>query len=147
MYAFVYALLHFLTFAVLDYGLDPVLLREAVFEKRYALIGFAAFALLVPLAITSTHGWMRRLGKRWRKLHRLVYPAALLVIVHYVWLVKSDIRVPLAYGTVVLVLLALRLRPVKDFLAGPRAAVQRSRRAGAANDVGPVAGQTAGRGE
>jgi sulfoxide reductase heme-binding subunit YedZ len=117
VYAFVYAALHFVTFTVLDYGLDLALLREAIFEKRYALVGFAAFLLLLPLAVTSTHGWMRRLGKRWKKLHRLVYPAALLVVVHYVWLVKSDIRVPLAYGAVIVALLAMRTKPVKRFFA------------------------------
>ena len=67
--------LHFLTFAVLDYGLDPVLLREAIFEKRYALSGSPPL-LLVPLAITSTRGWMKRLGKHWKRLHQLVYIAA-----------------------------------------------------------------------
>ena len=109
VYAFLYAVLHFLIFIVLDYGLDLLLLREAIFEKRYALVGFAAFLLLLPLAITSTVGWIKRLGKRWRTLHRLVYPAALLVIVHYVWLVKSDVRVPLLYGAIVLLLLIMRL--------------------------------------
>lgn len=147
VYAFLYAALHFLTFSVLDYGLDPVLLRGAIFEKRYALVGFAAFALLIPLAITSTHGWMRRLGKRWRKLHRLVYPAALLVIVHYVWLVKSDIRVPLAYGAVVLALLALRLRPVKDFVGRLRTKIQRSLRSRATGDAGQAVGQAGTRSE
>ena len=109
MYAFLYAGLHFLTFTVVDYGLDPVLLREAIFEKRYALAGFIAFLLLVPLALTSTRGWMRRLGKRWKRLHMLVYPAALLVIVHYVWLVKANTRVPLLYGAILVLLLAARL--------------------------------------
>ncbi|MCX6032025.1 MAG: ferric reductase-like transmembrane domain-containing protein [Chloroflexi bacterium] len=117
LYAFLYAALHFLTFTVLDYGLDPVLLREAIFAKRYALVGFAAFLLLAPLAITSTKGWMRRLGKRWRRLHALVYPAALLVIIHYVWLVKSDIRVPLLYGGIVVLLLLARLPWVKKRVA------------------------------
>ncbi len=117
LYAFLYAALHFLTFTVLDYGLDPVLLREAIFAKRYALVGFAAFLLLTPLAITSTKGWMRRLGKRWRRLHALVYPAALLVIIHYVWLVKSDIRVPLLYGGIVVLLLLARLPWVKKRMA------------------------------
>jgi len=127
LYAFLYASLHFLTFSVLDYGLNPVLLREAIFEKRYAIVGFAAFLLLIPLAVTSTRGWMRRLGKDWKKLHRLVYPAALLVIVHYVWLVKSDIRIPLAYGGAVVVLLALRTRPVKRAMARARDAARRAR--------------------
>lgn len=109
LYAFFYAALHFLTFTVLDYGLDLFLLREAIFEKRYALVGFAAFVLLVPLAITSTRGWMKRLGKRWKRLHRVVYVAGVLVVVHYIWLVKADRREPLLWGAVVLLLLSLRL--------------------------------------
>ena len=113
LYAFMYAGLHFLTFTVLDYGLDPVLLREAIFEKRYALVGFSAFLLLVPLAITSTRGWMKRLGKRWKRLHQLVYIAGLLVIVHYVWLVKADRREPLLWGAAIAILLAFRLPPVR----------------------------------
>jgi len=108
LYAFFYAMLHFLIFVGLDYGFDPELLKEAIFEKRYALVGFAAFLILLPLAVTSTKGWMRRLGKRWKALHRWVYVAAVLVIVHYVWLVKSDIRTPLLYGAVVGILLILR---------------------------------------
>ena len=108
LYAFFYAILHFLIFVGLDYGFDPELLKEAIFEKRYALVGFAAFLILLPLAVTSTKGWMRRLGKRWKALHRWVYVAAVLVIVHYVWLVKSDIRTPLLYGAVVGILLILR---------------------------------------
>jgi methionine sulfoxide reductase heme-binding subunit len=113
LYAFMYAALHFLTFTVLDYGLDPLLLREAIFEKRYALVGFTAFLLLVPLAITSTRGWMKRLGKRWKRLHQLVYIAGLLVIVHYVWLVKADRREPLLWGAAIAILLAFRLPPIR----------------------------------
>jgi methionine sulfoxide reductase heme-binding subunit len=120
VYAFLYAGLHFLIFTVLDYGLDILLLREAIFEKRYALVGFSAGLLMLPLAITSTKGWMKRLGKRWRKLHRLVYPAALLAVVHYVWLVKSDIREPLLYAAVVLLLLILRLPTVRRILVHRR---------------------------
>jgi sulfoxide reductase heme-binding subunit YedZ len=116
LYSFMYALLHFVTFVGLDYGFDVGLLREAIFEKRYALVGFSAFMLLLPLAITSTRGWMRRLGKRWKLLHRAVYLVALLVIVHYVWLVKSDIQVPLTYAAILLFLLVLRLPPVRHAL-------------------------------
>jgi len=114
LYAFMYAALHFLTFTVLDYGLDPALLREAIFEKRYALIGFTAFLFLVPLAVTSTRGWMKRLGKRWKRLHQLVYIAGLLVIVHYMWLVKADRREPLLWGAAIALLLAFRLPPVRQ---------------------------------
>jgi len=120
LYAFLYAGLHFLVFTVLDYGLDWVLLREAIFEKRYALVGFAAFLLLIPLAITSTRGWMKRLGKRWKRLHQAVYIAGVLVIVHYVWLVKADRREPLLWGAAVGLLLLLRIPAVRRWIAGIR---------------------------
>lgn len=120
LYAFGYATLHLLNFAVVDYGLDPALLSEAIGEKRYVLVGFAAFLLLLPLAITSTKGFQRRLGKHWKQLHRLVYAAALLVIVHYVWLVKADVREPLLYGAIVVGLLALRIPMVRGMLTRVR---------------------------
>src|SRR3712207_4356163 len=88
LYAFFYVTLHLLIFAVLDYGLDWGLIQQAIVEKRYVLVGFTAFLLLLPLALTSTRASMRRLGKRWKLLHRLVYVAVALAIVHYVWLVK-----------------------------------------------------------
>ena len=117
LYAFLYAGLHLGIFIGLDYGFDLQLIREAIFEKRYALVGFAAFLLLLPLAITSTKGWMKRLGKRWKRLHQLVYLAGLLVVIHYVWLVKSDIRVPLIYGGLVAILLIARIRTVRKWLS------------------------------
>ena len=108
LYAFLYASIHFFIFVGLDYGFDLNLIWENLTEKRFVLVGFAAFLILIPLAITSTKGWMRRLGKNWKRLHQWVYLASLLVIVHFVWLVKSDIRRPLAYGAVVVFLLLLR---------------------------------------
>ncbi len=116
VYAFLYAAMHFLIFVGLDYGFDWDLIQGAIFEKRYALVGFAAFMLLLPLALTSTRGWQKRLGRRWKVLHLLVYPAAFLVVVHYVWLVKSDIRTPLAYGAVLVLLMGLRLRSVRGLV-------------------------------
>ncbi len=113
VYAFLYVALHFLTFVGLDYTFDVGLLREAIFEKRYALVGFVAFLILAPLAITSTRGWMRRLGRRWKRLHQLVYLAALLAVLHFAWSVKADIRVPLQYAAIVVALLALRLPIVR----------------------------------
>jgi sulfoxide reductase heme-binding subunit YedZ len=103
-----YAAIHFLIFVGLDYGFDLQLIWQNIIEKRFVLVGFAAFLILIPLAVTSTKGWMRRLGKNWKRLHQWVYLASLLVIVHFVWLVKSDIRRPLAYGAVVVFLLLLR---------------------------------------
>jgi sulfoxide reductase heme-binding subunit YedZ len=109
LYAFFYVCLHLLIFAVVDYGLDWQLIQEAIVEKRYVLVGFAAFLLLVPLAVTSTKGWQRRMGKRWKRLHQLVYLAAPLAVIHFIWLVKADIREPLMYGAAVAGLLLLRL--------------------------------------
>lgn len=116
LYAFFYALIHFLIFIGLDYGFNWAYIREALFEKRFALVGFAAFLLMLPLAITSTKGWQKRLGKRWKALHRLVYLAAILVITHYVWLVKSDYRQPLLFGAIVIILLGVRFPAVRSKL-------------------------------
>lgn len=117
LWAFAYVCMHLLIFTVLDYGLDWPLIQQTIAEKRYVLVGFSAFLLLLPLALTSTRGWMRRLGRRWKQLHRLVYLAALLAVVHYVWLVKSDVREPLLYGAVLVLLLALRLPSVRRIIA------------------------------
>jgi sulfoxide reductase heme-binding subunit YedZ len=129
LYAFMYVCLHFLTFIGLDYGFDPGLLYEAIFEKRYALVGFAAFLILLPLAITSTQGWMRRLGKNWKRLHRGVYLVGILAVVHYVWLVKADIREPLLYGVAVALLLILRLPALRRPISNFRSRFKKQRRA------------------
>src|SRR5689334_12799241 len=107
LYAFFYVCLHLFTFAVIDYGLDWGLIKQAIVEKRYVLVGFSAFLLLLPLALTSTKGWQRRLGKRWRRLHQAVYLAALLAVIHFIWEVKADVREPLMYGAAVGALLLL----------------------------------------
>jgi sulfoxide reductase heme-binding subunit YedZ len=120
LYAFFYASIHFLIFIGLDYTFDWSLIRNALFEKRYAVVGFAAFLILLPLALTSTQGWQRRLKKRWKSLHKLVYLAALLVIVHFVWLVKADIREPLLYGALVGLLLLMRLPPIRRWVSQVR---------------------------
>jgi sulfoxide reductase heme-binding subunit YedZ len=117
LYAFMYAALHFLIFVGLDYRFDPTLLREAVFQKRYALIGFVAFLILFALAATSSKAWMKRLGKTWKRLHRLVYLAGILVVVHFVWLVKSDVREPLVYGAIIALLLVARIRGVRKAMS------------------------------
>lgn len=113
LYAFFYASLHFLIFIGLDYQFDLNLILEATFEKRYAFVGFLAGIILLVLAITSTKGWKKRLGKTWSRLHKFVYLAGLLVIIHYVWLVKSDIRIPLLYGAFVVGLLVLRIPAIR----------------------------------
>ena len=120
MYAFLYAAIHSAVFLGVDYGFDPALLKDALLERRYALVGLAAFMILLPLAITSTKGWMKRLGPAWKKLHRWVYLAALLVILHFVWLVKADIREPLTYGAVVVVLLMVRIPRVRKWVSRMR---------------------------
>lgn len=107
--AFGYATVHFAIWALLDLGLDVAAIAEDVVERPYVTAGLAAFGLLVPLAATSTRGWMRRLGRGWVRLHRLAYVAAALAVVHYLWLVKLDVAPPLAYGALLAVLLAARL--------------------------------------
>jgi sulfoxide reductase heme-binding subunit YedZ len=119
LYSFLYASLHFATFVWLDYGFDLKLLVEAVFAQRYVVVGFATGLILLVLALTSTRGWQRRLGKNWKRLHRLVYLAGILAVVHFAWLVK-DIRVPLQYGAVLALLLALRLPRVRKALSRAR---------------------------
>jgi sulfoxide reductase heme-binding subunit YedZ len=134
LYGFLYVVLHFFIFIGLDYGFDLGLIREAIFEKRYAVVGFTAFLILLPLAITSTKGWQRRLGKAWKTLHKGVYLALPLAIIHYVWLVKSDVREPVAYGAVVAALLLVRVPAVKRLLKSAGRVVvptaQRARPAG-----------------
>lgn len=108
--AFGYASLHFATFLALDLGFDLSALGEEVVERPYVTLGFSSLLLLVPLAVTSTRAWQRRLGRRWMSLHRLVYAAAALAVLHFVWLVKADLLEPLVYAAILAGLLALRLR-------------------------------------
>lgn len=108
--AFAYAVLHWLTYALLDVQLDWDELTEDLAKRPYIMIGMAALALLVPLAATSTQGMIRRLGgRRWSRLHRLVYLVAILGVVHFWMSVKADIREPLAYAVVFGLLFAYRL--------------------------------------
>jgi len=123
-YAFMYAALHFVIFivdnGVVSNSLSLAALYEATFEKLFALVGFGAFMILLALALTSNQWAMRQLRKNWKRLHRLVYVAGLLAIIHFVWLVKSDIREPLAYGAVLTVLLVLRIPAVRRYLVNLR---------------------------
>jgi len=121
LYSFLYVCLHLVIFVAVDYGLDAGLIGQAISEKRYVLAGFAAFLLLLPLALTSTRGSMRRLGHWWKRVHWLIYPAALLAVLHFLWLSKLP-REPLLFGAALLVLLALRLPPIKALLARLRPA-------------------------
>lgn len=121
LYAFMYATLHLLNFIGLDYGFDFALIREGVSSKRFALVGFAAFLILLLLAITSTKGWVIRLGKNWKRLHRLLYVAGILAVTHFMWQAKSkaDLREPLIYGAVVIVLLVLRIPVISEIIGRP----------------------------
>ena len=108
--AFWYACLHLTTYIVFDQDFSLVEISQDIVKHPWVLVGFTAFLCLVPLAITSTNGWIRRLGgKRWNRLHRLVYLAAVAGVLHYLWLVKKDIHYPLWYGLVLTLLLASRI--------------------------------------
>ena len=108
--AFWYACLHLTTYVVFDQSLSLMEIAKDIVKHPWVLVGFAGFLCLVPLAITSTAGWVRRLGgKRWQRLHRLVYVAATAGVLHYFWLVKKDIYWPLMYGVVLLLLLGSRV--------------------------------------
>ncbi|MBV8846828.1 MAG: sulfoxide reductase heme-binding subunit YedZ [Bryobacterales bacterium] len=109
LFAYFYGCLHFLIWSVLDKQLDPHVMWEDILKRWYITVGMAALLGLTPLAITSTAGWVRRLGyKRWQKLHRIVYGCAALGVIHYWLLVKSDIRLPLMYGAILTALLVYR---------------------------------------
>jgi len=110
LFTFFYACLHLLNYLGLDQFFSWHFILEDVVEHKFVLVGFTSFLLLVPLALTSTDNMMRRLGgRRWRRLHRLVYPAAVGGVVHFLWLVKSDLGEPLLYAACLAVLLGYRL--------------------------------------
>jgi sulfoxide reductase heme-binding subunit YedZ len=110
LFAFFYGVLHLTTYVWLDQFFDFPGMVKDIMKRPFITVGFLAFLLMVPLALTSTAGWIRRLGgRRWQMLHRLVYASAVLGVVHYYWLVKSDIRAPLAYGAIIGVLLLYRV--------------------------------------
>ena len=109
LFAFFYVSLHFLTYLGPDQSFNLAGMLKDVVKRPFITVGFAAFVLLIPLAITSTAGWVRRLGgKRWQAIHRSIYLCAILGVIHYYWLVKSDVREPLFYGFLVGILLLWR---------------------------------------
>jgi len=111
LFAFFYLCLHFLTYLGPDQSFDLGAMWKDVAKRPFITVGFLGFLLLLPLAITSTAGWIRRLGgKRWQTLHRAIYFAAICGVIHYYWKVKSDVRMPVFYGTLVAILLLWRLR-------------------------------------
>src|SRR5579871_1037991 len=109
LFAFFYGTLHFMTYLALDKFFDLGEITRDVYKRPYITAGFAGFVAMIPLAVTSTAGWIRRLGgRRWNLLHRLIYFSAIAGVIHYYWLVKSDIRLPLLYASIVLLLLGYR---------------------------------------
>jgi sulfoxide reductase heme-binding subunit YedZ len=109
LFAFSYALTHFATYLVLDHFFDWQAIGKDIVKRPYVTAGFTAFVIMLSLALTSTAGMIRRLGKRWQKLHRLIYVAALAGVIHFYWLVKADIRRPAQYGFVLGLLLVYRI--------------------------------------
>jgi sulfoxide reductase heme-binding subunit YedZ len=121
LFAFFYAALHFLTWMVLDLFFEWSAIGGDIVDRPYITVGFTAFVLLIPLAVTSTAGWVRRLGgKRWQRLHRVVYAIAFLALVHFFWSQKKDISEPTIFATAIGALLAARLLPVPRRAPAPR---------------------------
>jgi sulfoxide reductase heme-binding subunit YedZ len=114
LYAFAYLVLHLLTYVVVDQSLDWPLLLEDVVERPWITLGLAGVLLLVPLAATSTRGWMRRLGRRWQRLHYAIYPATALGLWHYWWQVKLDVSGPAAYAGAFVLLMGWRAWRVRQ---------------------------------
>ncbi len=109
VFAFVYALLHFSLYLVFDQFFDVAAIWDDVVKRKFILSGMVAFLAMVPLAITSTNGWIRRLGRKWRTLHRLVYVAGAAGVIHFIWKTKVPEFKPYAYGSILLVLLLARV--------------------------------------
>lgn len=115
LWAFVYATFHLLNFVGLDYGFDlGFILRDGLPTKPYIVVGLLAFLVLLPMALTSTRGWQRRLGKQWKRLHRLVYLAGVAAVIHFFWIAKAaDDWEPAIYGAILAMLLILRIPSVR----------------------------------
>ena len=123
LYAFFYASLHFAVYLFLDLGSYWSQIGADILKRPFMTVGFAAWLLLLPLAITSNQWMMRKLKKNWQKLHKLAYAIGVLAVVHYYWLVKSDVREPLLYAGILALLFAIRLKPrLHSWQASRRAA-------------------------
>ena len=109
LFAFFYVVLHLLTYVTLDLYFDFAAVGEDILKRPYITVGFAAFVLLIPLAVTSTKGWIRKLGRRWQTLHTLVYVSAVLAVLHFFWKTKADFREVGVYAAVLIVLLVSRV--------------------------------------
>jgi len=114
LFTFFYASMHFLTYIWLDQYFDWPFIVEDIVEHPYVIVGFTAYLVLLLLAVTSPRFMVRKLGKTWKKLHRLIYPAAFLASFHFIWLVKSDIREPLLYFALFSILMLLRIPAVQE---------------------------------
>jgi sulfoxide reductase heme-binding subunit YedZ len=119
LFGFFYVALHFLVYLVLDQFFDWHAIAEDITRRPFITVGFTGLLLMVPLVVTSTRGWVKRLGRRWVALHSLAYVAALAGVVHFTWSQKADIHTPTMYGLVLAVLLAARLAPKRRPLVGP----------------------------
>ena len=108
LFAFFYVCLHLGVYLIFDQFFDPSAILEDIAKRPYITVGFAGFLLLIPLAVTSTNGMIKRLGRNWQRLHRLVYLIGMLGVVHYWWLVKADISEPLLYAGLLTMLLGYR---------------------------------------
>jgi len=109
LFAFFYACLHFTTYLWLDQFFDPHRIYKDIYKRPFITAGFTAFVLLIPLAATSTRWAIRKLGKTWQALHRLIYVSATAGVIHYIWLVKKDVRVPEIYAAILAALLFYRI--------------------------------------
>jgi sulfoxide reductase heme-binding subunit YedZ len=127
LFAFFYICLHLTNYVVLDQWFDFSMILEDITERPFITVGFAAWLILLALAITSTRGWIRRLGRNWQRLHRLVYVAAGLGTLHFFWKVKADTREPLVFVAIVVVLLLLRLPVLVPALRRVRRPIRRGR--------------------
>jgi methionine sulfoxide reductase heme-binding subunit len=116
VYGFVYLFGHLLAYVWLDNAFDWELIWRDILERRAMSIGLVALMMLAPLALTSTNGWQRRLGRQWKQLHRLVYLAVPLGLLHYFWLERDEILIPIIYTLVISTLLLVRLRPIRQAL-------------------------------
>jgi sulfoxide reductase heme-binding subunit YedZ len=120
LFAYFYVCLHFVTYIWLDQSFSLHGIVKDIVKRPFITVGFVAFVLLLPLALTSTNAMMRRLGRRWQQLHRLIYLIGILGVLHYFWLVKRDLTQPLIYGAILLLLLSFRLRFIPLGWAGLR---------------------------
>ena len=127
LFAFFYVSLHFMTWFILDKSFSLSDMWADILKRPFITMGMLGLALLLPLTITSTAGWVRRMGfVKWQRLHRLVYFAALAGVIHYYWLVKSDVRLPLMYGAILAVLMLCRLFIWKQAPPKPAPALKRA---------------------